>query len=103
MPKGYSTLMMRSSAGARFTDPPHAKVPPVDSAMLRSLLASRSTLVNTSTMSEVPAAELIARDEVFGINSPAAATMGTTIRVILFPGHHKQSPHPRYQGCRIRQ
>ncbi len=38
-------------------------------------------------MSAVPAAELMAREDVLGSSSPAAATMGTTSKVILFPGH----------------
>ena len=68
-------------------EPPHASVPPTFSAIFLSLWASIHTSAKTSTMSAVPAAELMALDEVLGIISPAAATMGTTIRVILLPGH----------------
>lgn len=37
-------------------------------------------------VSAVPAGEVMAREEVRGISSPAAATMGTTISVVRFPG-----------------
>ena len=37
-------------------------------------------------VSAVPAGEVMARDEVFGIVSPCAATIGTTIIEVRFPG-----------------
>ena len=76
-----------SSAGERLIEPPHASVPPTFSATVLSLWASIFTSAKTSMISAVPAAELIALDDVLGMMSPAAATMGTTIRVILLPGH----------------
>jgi hypothetical protein len=58
----------------------------MSSAIFLSFLASKLMFANTSTMSAVPAAELMAREEVLGMRSPAAATIGTTRRVTLFPG-----------------
>ena len=46
----------------------------------------RSTLQKVSTKSAVPHALLIARDDSFGILRPAAATIETTMGVILLPG-----------------
>ena len=37
-------------------------------------------------VSAVPAGEVIAREEVFGIGSPCAATIGTTIMEVRLPG-----------------
>ncbi len=37
-------------------------------------------------VSAVPAGEVMARDEVLGMTSPAAATMATTSGVVRFPG-----------------
>ena len=37
-------------------------------------------------MSAVPAGEVIARDDVFGMMTPAAVTIGTTMSVVRFPG-----------------
>jgi len=37
-------------------------------------------------VSAVPAGEVIARDDVFGIVSPCAATIGTTIIEVRLPG-----------------
>ena len=66
--------------------PPHAKTPPTSSDTLFSFSASMRTSQKTSTKSEVPHALLMARDESLGIMIPAAATMETTMGVILFPG-----------------
>ena len=38
-------------------------------------------------VSAVPAGEVIAREEVFGIVSPKAATIGTTMSVVRLPGN----------------
>ena len=38
-------------------------------------------------VSAVPAGEVIARDELFGIGSPLAATTATTIGVVRLPGN----------------
>ena len=83
---GYSTLMSMSSTGARFMEPPHASTPPTSSAILFRSVVFISTLQKVSTKSEVPHALLMARDDVFGSISPAAATMETTMGVTLFPG-----------------
>ena len=37
-------------------------------------------------VSAVPAGDVIAREDVFGIVRPSAATIGTTIGVVRFPG-----------------
>ena len=46
----------------------------------------RSTRASTSMVSAVPAGEVMARDEVFGIVRPCAATIGTTIIEVRLPG-----------------
>lgn len=48
---------------------------------------SRSTTVNVSITSAVPAGQVIARDHVFGNVSPAAAAMATTMGVVRLPGN----------------
>ncbi len=48
--------------------------------------ASRSTRAIASIASAVPDADVIARDDVFGISRPNAATIGTTISVMRLPG-----------------
>jgi hypothetical protein len=47
---------------------------------------AESTRANTSIVSAVPAGDVIARDDVLGIVSPCAATIGTTIIDVRFPG-----------------
>ena len=47
---------------------------------------SSSTGASVSIMSAVPAGEVMAREEVLGIVSPAAATMATTSGVVRLPG-----------------
>ena len=79
-------MMTISSTGARFIEPPHANTPPTFSDMLISLEDSNSMSQKVSTKSDVPQALLIAREDVLGIINPPAATMDTTIGVILFPG-----------------
>lgn len=86
MPRGRWTVMKWSPAGPRSVAPVHENTPPVSSEMRRTSSASRSTLQNVSTKSAVPQALLIARDDSLGMVSPAAATMDTTIGVILLPG-----------------
>ena len=46
----------------------------------------RFTGQRVSTLSAVPAGEVIAREEVLGMVNPAAATMGTTSMEVLSPG-----------------
>ena len=75
-----------SSTGARFIEPPHANTPPTSSDTRFRESASISTLQKVSTKSDVPHALLMARDESLGIMMPAAATIETTMGVILLPG-----------------
>ena len=86
MPSGCSILMTMSSTGAMFIPPPHANTPPTSSATRLRVSTSSSTLQKVSTKSDVPQALLMAREDVFGIMTPAAATIDTTMGVILFPG-----------------
>ena len=66
--------------------PPHTNAPPTVSPISLSFSADTSMLQKVSTKSDVPQALLMARDDVLGIISPAAAQMDTTMGVILFPG-----------------
>ena len=83
---GRSTEIRISSAGDRLTWPPQTKQP--RQAATTSLISStlRSTRASTSMVSAVPAGEVIARDEVLGMVRPCAATIGTTIIEVRFPG-----------------
>jgi len=83
---GLSTRMSTSSAGLRVSAPPQTRQPPSRSTTRRMAVTSRSTRVSVSITSAVPAGDVIARDDVFGIVSPAAATMATTIGVVRLPG-----------------
>ena len=75
-----------SSAGLSRTEPPQTMQAPVRSTVRRIAAMSRSTGANTSIVSAVPAGDVIARDEVLGIISPQAATIGTTSSVVRLPG-----------------
>ena len=86
IPRGRWTVMKRSPAGPRSVAPVQENTPPTSSAILLTSWASRSTLQNVSTKSAVPQALLIAREDSLGTVSPAAATMETTMGVILLPG-----------------
>ena len=83
---GRSTEMRMSSAGDRFTCPPQTRQP--WQAPTTSFIAStsRSTRASTSMVSAVPAGDVIAREEVFGMVRPCAATIGTTIIEVRLPG-----------------
>ena len=83
---GLSMRIKRSSAGLRFSLPPQTMQPPSASTTLRKARASRSTGAMTSMVSAVPAGDVIALDEVFGIKCPAAAMIATTIGVVRLPG-----------------
>src|SRR3990172_795763 len=78
--------MKRSSAGASSKDPPQTRQPLVFVTTSLISLIDRLTGQRVSTRSAVPAGEVIARDEVLGMVNPAAATMGTTIMLVLSPG-----------------
>ncbi len=86
MERGYSTCMKRSSAGAKSRAPPHARHAFVFSTTALISSKDKSTGHKTSIRSAVPAEEVIAREDVFGIMKPAAEIMGTTRRVVLSPG-----------------
>src|SRR4030067_2321078 len=75
---GYSIWMKMSSAGARSKAPPQVMQPFVFSTTLCISSIDRLTGHRTSTRSAVPAAEVTARDDVFGMVKPAAAMIGTT-------------------------
>ena len=83
---GYSARISLSSAGAKSRAPPQTRQPFVFSTIFFISSIEKETLQNTSIVSAVPAGLVIARDDVFGIVSPAAATIATTIGVTLFPG-----------------
>ena len=86
MPKGYSTWMKRSSAGARSKAPPQTRQPLVFATTFLISSMVKFTGQRVSTLSAVPEGEVIAREEVLGIVYPAAATMGTTSMLVLSPG-----------------
>ncbi len=75
-----------SSAGDRLTCPPQTRQP--RHAATTSFISSTetSTRANTSIVSAVPAGEVIAREDVLGMVRPWAATIGTTIMEVRFPG-----------------
>ena len=70
--------MKRSSAGASSKAPPQTKQPPVFATVFLISSMQRLTGQRVSTLSAVPAGEVIALEEVLGIVYPAAAMMGTT-------------------------
>ena len=59
--------------------------PPSFSTTFFIASTERVTGAKTSMVSAVPAGEVIAREEVFGMVSPASAQIETTIGVVLFP------------------
>ena len=83
---GRSTEIRMSSAGDRLTWPPQIRQP--WQAFTTSFISStsRSTRASTSMVSAVPAGDVIAREDVFGIIKPCAATIGTTIIEVRLPG-----------------
>src|SRR5665647_3807023 len=78
--------MKRSSAGASSNEPPQTKHPLVFATTSLISLIDRLTGHKVSTLSAVPAGDVIAREEVLGMVNPAAATIGTTIMLVLSPG-----------------
>ena len=83
---GRSTEIRMSSVGDRLTCPPHTRQPWQALTTSRMSLTPRSTRARTSIVSAVPAGEVIARDEVFGIVNRCAATIGTTTIEVRLPG-----------------
>lgn len=80
-----STCIILSSDGASPNEPPHARHAPVFLTTLIISFSDSSTFEIVSITSAVPDAEVIARDDVFGNVSPAAAQIATTIGVVRFP------------------
>ena len=83
---GRSTEISTSSAGDRLAWPPHTRQPFSAATISRISSGPTSTRASTSIVSAVPAGEVMARDEVLGILSPCAATIGTTIIEVRLPG-----------------
>src|SRR3989338_5477539 len=77
--------MILSSAGAKPKEPPQTMQAFVFFIILRSLGKENSTLAIASITSAVPAAAVMAREEVFGIINPAEAHIDTTRGVVMFP------------------
>ena len=76
-----------SSAGLSASEPPQTKQPPSRWTTRRICSKSSATGVIVSITSAVPAGEVMALDDVFGIVSPAAVMIDTTIGVVRFPGN----------------
>jgi hypothetical protein len=85
-PSGRSTRISKSSAGLSAT----ARPTPRSHLPARPHAAwwpgSSATGARVSMVSAVPAGEVIARDDVLGINRPQAATIGTTSSVVRLLG-----------------
>ncbi len=83
---GRSTEIRISSAGDRLTWPPQIRQP-LQAATI-AFISSTPTLTRASTsiVSAVPAGDVMAREEVFGMVRPCAATIGTTIIDVRLPG-----------------
>ena len=86
IPNGRVRAFITSSTGEWLIRPFQAMQPPAASTVRRISSGARSTRASTSIASAVPAAEVIAREEVLGIVSPAAAAIGTTTMLTLVPG-----------------
>ena len=86
IPRGCSICINKSSAGARSRAPPQTRQPPVFPTILLMSDSSSSTGMSISALSAVPEGEVMAREEVLGMVSPAAATTGTAKRLVLSPG-----------------
>ena len=80
-----STRTILSSEGASPNEPPHAKQAPVLFTTCLIFDIGRSTCVIVSITSAVPAADVIALEDVFGIVNPATAQIAMTIGVVRFP------------------
>jgi len=80
-----STWIILSSDGASPREPPHAKHAPVLLTTFFIFFIESSTFEIVSTTSVVPAADVIARDDVFGNVNPAAAQIAMIIGVVRFP------------------
>ena len=107
MERGCSMRMSLSSTGARSRAPPQTIHAPTFFTIRLTSFDENETSQNTSIVSAVPAGLVIARDDVFGISTPADATIATTIGVTRFPGtppieclsatmlfpHSRQFPH----------
>lgn len=86
MPSCFSILIIFESAGTIPNPPPQTRQAFVFFTIFLTSSKENSTFAIVSITSAVPDAEVIARDELFGIINPAAAQIETTIGVVLFPG-----------------
>jgi len=77
--------MISSSTGERSTPPPQTRQPFVSATIDSIPSIENSTSQKTSITSAVPAGDVTAREEVFGIVSPASVTIETTIGVTQLP------------------
>ena len=82
---GLSTLIILSSAGARFRLPPQTMQPFVFLIILFIFFMLTETFARTSIVSAVPAGLVMLLELVFGIVKPAAAIIGTITIVVLLP------------------
>ena len=86
MPSGRVIAFITSSTAEWFSRPFQAMQPRAPATTRRTSSTERSTRAIVSIASAVPAADVMAREDVFGITSPCAATIGTTIMVMRLPG-----------------
>ncbi|OIQ74847.1 hypothetical protein GALL_434970 [mine drainage metagenome] len=94
-----STRISRSSAGLMFIAPPQTMQPPSASTTRRISSSVRSTRVSVSTVSAVPAGDVIARELVLGMTSPRLAAIATTIGVVRLPGSPPMQCLSTTPGC----
>lgn len=71
---------------AELDRPPQTMQPPSRLTTRRIEWRSKSTGAKVSIVSAMPAGDVIARDDVFGMVNPNEDTMATTIGVVRFPG-----------------
>lgn len=77
------TRMRMSSAGLSLIAPPQTMHPPCSSTTLWMSAAASSTGAIVPVVSAVPAGEVRAREDVFGIVSPSAAVTGAVIGAMI--------------------
>ena len=86
MSRARSMRIRMSSAGLSRTAPPQARHPPSASTTRLISASERSTGVSVSIVSAVPAGDVIAREDVFGMIRPRLARIATTMGVVRLPG-----------------
>ena len=82
--------------------PPQAMQPPQVSTTRRICASSRSTGASIAMVSAVPAAEVIAREDVLGIVRPSSAAIATTMGVVRLPASPPMQCLSTTSGCRQR-